>query len=369
LVRESAQATSQVEEQLAGVWAHVLGRDQIGSHEDFASLGGGSLEAAEVVVAIQKQWGMQLPLTTLLEAPTIEALTRVIEQRSPSPPDCTLVAFQPHGPHAPFFCVHGVGGTVVNFQRLASHLGSDQPFYGIRAVGADGFEEPFSRIEDMARRYLQDIRTIQPKGPYFLGGFSFGGSVALEMAQQMWERGEKVGLLAILDHTPPPVRYGRFDWTPTLPFTFLVNTFRWAVDDLYRVGPRGGLRTLGLGLTKLANNLAKLIRSVPGSGKTDVDELFSADRIPEPFRRVLETHYQALRDYHPRPYPGCVSLFRARTRPLFRLHGNDLGWRSLARGGLDVIPIPGNHMTILEEPNVRVLATALIGSLREARAI
>jgi thioesterase domain-containing protein/acyl carrier protein len=359
--------TDSMEEQLIEIWSEVLQCDQVSPQDDFFRLGGGSIEVAQVVVAIEKRWGVRCPMSVFLSAPTIEALGRIVAERG-SRAWSTLVPLQPHGALPPFFCVHGVGGSVFSFQHLFTHFDRDQPFYGIRAVGSFGDDEPLTCIEDMASRYLQEIRIVQPKGPYYLGGYSFGDSVALEMAQQLRAEGEKVAFLAIIDHTPPPTRYRRFTWTPALPFAFAVNAVRWVMEDLYRVGPRGWVPALRLNLVKLMKQLSNVLpQSTPRSGKTDVQELFSEPRIPDQFRRLLETHYQAMREYHPKPYPGRVTLFRARTRPLFRLHGNDLGWRKLAAGSLDVITVPGNHESMLEEPNVSVLAQSLLTHLQLAR--
>jgi thioesterase domain-containing protein len=139
------------------------------------------------------------------------------------------------------------------------------------------------------------------------------------------------------------------------------------VDDIWRVGRGRRLTSLAHAFRKAGRRLrAALTRRDAGSGRTDANEVLAGASVPARFRRVMATHYQALRDYSPRPYPGRVTLFRARTRPLFRLYGRDLGWAALAGGGLEVISIPGNHESILKEPHVRVLAAALKDRLRAA---
>jgi hypothetical protein len=147
----------------------------------------------------------------------------------------------------------------------------------------------------------------------------------------------------------------------------LANAARWFVEDIWRAGPGGRLAALrrkcGAGWRQLRNVLRR-----PDSGRADAEEVFGGSGIPENFRRQVEGHYQALRDYVPKVYAGPVVLLRARTRPLFRLHGHDLGWGRLAGGGLEVVTVPGNHETILKEPNVRVLAEALLTHLRAAQA-
>jgi thioesterase domain-containing protein len=219
----------------------------------------------------------------------------------------------------------------------------------------------------MAAQYVAELRAAQPHGPYYLGGFSFGGSVALEMAQQLHAAGERVAFLGIIDHTPPPVRYQRIRWTPARAAEFAANAARWFAEDVWRTG-HGQRMTSLLGKVRKAGRRlrAAVTHRDPGSGRADAAEALAGAHVPAPFQRLMEAHYQALREYTPQPYPGPVTLFRARTRPLFRLYGRDLGWKALAGGGLEVVSIPGNHETILKEPHVRALAVALADRLRAA---
>ena len=116
------------------------------------------------------------------------------------------MAIQAEGTRPPFFCVHGVGGNVVGFRDLARHLGPDQPFYALQPQGLDGKRECLTNIPEMAKRYMQEIRKIQPEGPYRIGGYSFGGLVAYEMAQQLEAQGEEMALLALFDTYPGKVQ-------------------------------------------------------------------------------------------------------------------------------------------------------------------
>jgi thioesterase domain-containing protein len=193
--------------------------------------------------------------------------------------------------------------------------------------------------------------------------------VALEMAQQLTTQGREVAFLAVVDHTPPPLRFHGFDWTRRAVVEFILNFPCWLRDDLFRPrsgSPLGGIRqNVRAGLRRLRGLRRNLAIK---SGQTDLEELFDASQLPEPLRKLMATHYQALREYVPRVYPGRVTLFRARTPSLFRLHGRDLGWSNLAGKGLDVVEIPGNHVTILQKPHVQVLAERLMGHLRNAQA-
>jgi thioesterase domain-containing protein len=188
----------------------------------------------------------------------------------------------------------------------------------------------------------------------------------LEMAQQLQAQGETVALLVILDHTPPPLRYRRFVWTPTLPFDFVLNSGRWVIEDIWHVGRGRRLDALRRCAKAASRQLGHwLWRPREATGKHDVAEIFDQREFPAEFRRVLEAHYQAMREYRAKSYTGRILLFRARTRPLLRLHGRDLGWRQIAAGGLEIITIPGNHETMLKPPHVGVLAQALSTRLHE----
>jgi len=360
---------SNVETKLAEIWAQILGVERVGVYDDFFRLGGDSLAAADLVVQVQKVFGLTLPLTILMQAPTVESLAKVIHRHDGVAGWSSIVELQPHGSRHPFFCVHAVGGEVLCFVNLAREMAPDQPFYGISADRASGIEKTVPQIEGMAARYIEEIRRIQPEGPYFLGGYSFGGSVAFEMAQQLTAQGQNVALLAIIDHTPPPTRYYMRFWTPAFLMEFLRNTPSWLLDEICNSELEEILARIRLKTGAVRRRIgAFLHRASPGSTASGAEGLIDLSRVPEPFRNLLEAHYRALREYVPTAYPGRVTLFRARTRPLLRLHGRDLGWSRLAAGGLEIIEITGNHHSILSEPHVRVLAARLRFYLEKAQA-
>jgi thioesterase domain-containing protein/acyl carrier protein len=360
---------SQRRRKLTEIWCRILGLDNIGPRDDFFRLGGDSLASAELLVEIERTFGQRIAPSALFEASTVEALTLAISQQAPEPSWSPLVELQPEGSRPPFFCVHGVGGEVLSLRDLARYCAPDQPFFGLRAVGSDGDQAPLKSIADMAAIYVETIRAVQPKPPYYLGGFSFGGSVALEMAQQLLGQGKEVAFLGIFDHTPPPLRYRRVTWSVGLPAELLTNTLRWLAEDVWRAGRGNRWSTLRKKLVVARKQVRNFLRPrSAGNARTDVEDVFGAERLPDYFRHVIEAHYQALREYTPRKYPGRVTLFRAQTRPLFRLHGRDLGWSKLAQGGLDIVQIPGNHNTLMREPRVGVLAKSLVEHLRKAQA-
>ena len=182
---ETAVAGDALQWQLSRIWQEVLGKKQIGIRDNFFDLGGHSLLAARLMHKIGQELGKTLPLAMLFESPTIEQLADALSQDGWSRYWSSLVPIQPSGSQPPFFCVHGVGGNVIGLRELGQCMGPDYPFYGLQSQGLDGTRPCHKTIEEMALHYIHEIRSVQPNGPYFLGGFSFGGLVAYEMAQQL----------------------------------------------------------------------------------------------------------------------------------------------------------------------------------------
>ncbi|MDD1633793.1 MAG: AMP-binding protein, partial [Methylococcaceae bacterium] len=192
-----------LEVQLAHIWEEVLGVRPVGVKDNFFELGGHSLLAVRLFALIQKRLGRQLPLTAVFQGATVETLAEVLRQPGAPGPRSSLVAIQPGGGRRPLFLVHPAGGHVFPYVRLAHCLGREQPCYGLQARGLEDGQDPHTRIEDMAAYYIQGLQTVQPTGPYLLGGWSMGGVVAFEMAQQLHAEGQQVALLALLDGRIP----------------------------------------------------------------------------------------------------------------------------------------------------------------------
>jgi amino acid adenylation domain-containing protein len=341
------------EEALAGIWAEVVGRERVGVRDNFFDLGGHSLLAARLLAAVEKRWGRRLPLADLFRHPTVEGLARRLLE-TPSDPASVLVPVQPEGARPPFFCVHPSGGTVFCFAELAREMGPDQPFFGLQSRGLLSDDPPQSRIEDMAAHYLKEVRRVQPAGPYRLGGWSFGGVVAWEMAQQLVRHGESVAMLALLDATPP---------TP---------------------GPRAAAED-GRGLLWVAQEAgvpvdAEELLSLEGEQRTSylmerarqfAIEAVGPDAGTKLAARLTDVHLANLRSldvYRPQPYAGPVYLLRAQDEieaeevPAWLRHARqrpDLGWSALAGGELRVVEVPGHHWSMVRPPHVTMLARAL----------
>jgi thioesterase domain-containing protein/acyl carrier protein len=329
-----------LETELADIWARALNRERVGIRDHFFELGGNSLQAALLFIQIEARTGHRLPLATLFQAPTIEQLAAVMADDSWAAPWNPLVPIQPNGAKPPFFCVHGHGGDVVGYHDLARLLGPDQPFYGIQAKGLNGHDEPHTDIDNMVADYVHWVRSVQPHGPYYLGGYCYGGVVAYEMARQLEAAGEEVRLVAVMEgYAVERAEVQKQLWRPAVMWSLLRNLPWWLKDNLHPEGPY--LRNW----TTLGYN--------------------PAAELPER-SQVLAAHDEAMAAYRPRPFGGRVTLFRVKTMSLFRSHDPTMGWADVAGGGVDIRMVPGAHYNILEQPHVAGLAEQLRACLAEA---
>lgn len=347
-----------IESQLSALWEETLALKGIGVCDDFFALGGHSLLAVQLMVQIEKLYGRRLPVSALAKTPTIAGLAETLSSPDDARPWSPLIELQPHGAKRPFFLVHGIGGEVLSFAGLAQCLGPDQPVYGVRAKGSDGVQAPLRNVESMATCYLAAIRSVAPKGPYFLGGYSSGAIVALEMAQQLRAHGEEVALLAMIDGEASEYENRTDPWTLRHVAAYLRNLATWVIDDdFFRSAPRDQIARVR---SKVRLAGAKLASFASRSDATvDIRDTLGVWRFPDQHRAFLEAHANALATYTAGEYFGPMTLIRARTASLSSWLTHDLGWTRLAKGGLDIRVIRGAHDNILTEPRVRVLAAHL----------
>jgi aspartate racemase len=324
----------ELECRLTRIWESVLDKRGIGVDDNFWELGGQSLTALRLVRRIEKQFGRTLPINTLLHVPTIEDMAKLLQQSGHSPAWSSLVALQPSGYKPPFFCVHALGGLVVGFRHLACHLGPSQPVYGLQAQGMEGRSPILTRVEEMAAHYIREIRTVQPKGPYYLGGLCFGGWVAYEMAQQLNAESEQVGLLALFD-------------------SYAENSSRGSLI----------LKLLGLPPRKSLKFLRKRVGLRPGEVKANIQRRL----LPRSVKQVRKALRAASNAYVPRPYPGRITFFKPTQKSVLSSDDTRAAWEELAAGGLDIQEVPGDHENLFTEPQVVVLAGRLNTCLENAR--
>jgi len=348
---KGAAPSTSTEVTLQRIWSETLQLQTVAVDEDFFSLGGDSILAVELFLRIEEELGRRLPRAALFEASTVAEMARHIDISAPA--RC-LVPIQPNGDRPPLFCVHDIYGQVLNFRMLAQHLGPDQPVYGLQLAGLDGTETPLARYEDMAARYISEIRLVQPSGPYHIGGYSMGGSIAYEMAQQLRDAGEKVDLLGLFDAFP---RYG-----PRR--SLLADWFTQKGNTLSDSSATAVARYIGRGFGNIAQNVGTAIwRRLFGLAWRFCERRMST--IPKPLHRPIAASYLASRSYRMRPYAGDAVLFMAEDNRNDHDHVVE-NWRKLIGGQLDIRPISGLHNEILAEPHVRMLARELSRCLRKS---
>jgi thioesterase domain-containing protein/acyl carrier protein len=363
-----------LELQLGQIWESVLNVRPIGVRDNFFELGGHSLLAISLMARIQNAMGREIPLSALFQGGTIEHLADILRPEAGSLPWSCLVEIQPSGSQPPLVFVHPSGGSVLCYWHLARCLGSDRPFYALQTPGFHGETGLYTRIEDMAAHYIEALRTKQPEGPYFLGGWSLGGLIAYEMAQQLITQGQKVSRLLLLD----------------------TNTPASAIELL---GEAQIAAELEEDDAVMLNNL--LLRELPIS-KEEIEKVLggSDERVDYVLKKavsrnilppsvgvaqahhileVYRTNVRAGFQYVPRVYQGTVTLFRpsiSLVAPPSETSSDSeqitnmvpdptLGWGKLAAGGVQIVEAPGKHTTMLNDPHVEIMASRIKDCLSE----
>jgi amino acid adenylation domain-containing protein len=348
---------SPLEESLARIWGTVLGADRVGLDDNFFDLGGHSLLAIRLALRVRDELGDEMPFSLLLQNPTVATLAQAIEKlRAPRAQagDSPLVLLHAGSGHPPIFFVHTVGGEVWSYKALAQHLGEDQPVYGLQAHSLIG-DRPIS-LEELARQYVGEIRRVQPRGPYMLAGHCAGAALALEMARQLHAAGLRVELLAVLDYAFADTRDPR--WSRRLP-GIIRNVPYWVADDLARADLTTVAGRLGSHWRKLRSAVARTL-SGRSNDPTDIRDTLGMWRFPTYQVRMIERLFAAVQAYRPAPYPGDVLLIRPRAMPLLRSQPqDDLGWRRIVTGRLQVEVVKGSHETMMSEPLVADVARRL----------
>lgn len=362
-----ASPRTKVERQLCELWESLLHVERVGVTDDFFELGGHSVLAVRLFAGIEKLFGRKFPLVTLFQAPTIEQLAEVISRGQTKSSGSLLVPIRPEGLKPPLFLVHGAGGDVLwGYANLAAHLGPDQPVYGLKSRGQTGLEE-FSSLEEMAAGYLAAVREFQPEGPYYLGGYCFGGNVAYEMARQLQSQGETVALVALLDSAPSNAGYERVRWwRPEFPARFARNLYFWT-KDFAALQPAERHRFVARKARAVGRKLKRGFRSRHNGPVVDLEEVIDLSQFPEKELRLWQIHLDALVNHIERPYKGRVILLRTAGQPLFCSLEEDFCWGRLAQGGVVVKKVPGSHENVFIEPNVRALAGELTAVLHSAQ--
>jgi thioesterase domain-containing protein/acyl carrier protein len=323
-----------VESQLVKLWEAVLDKRPVGIEDDFFELGGTSLLAARLFAQIEEDFKLKIPLVTLVQAPTIKKLAKVIHLHGSPDAWHSLVTIQPGGVRPPLLCIHGESGNLLIYRSLARYLGPDQPIYGLQPQGLDGKQAPLTRIEDMAARYIKEIQVIQPEGPYFLAGYCMGGTIAFEMAQQLSGQGQRVDLLALLD----TYNWRMMERTYLHDLYFNIQKLWFSCQHFLSMNSRKKLRSLQARYHELSNE----------SG-------------------LAECNRRAACAYVPKVYSGRMLHVRP-VRQYARYNRPAMAWDELVTGSLEVFCVPSYPAQLVEEPFVRDLAIKLRACITESTA-
>ncbi|HEY6321925.1 MAG TPA: amino acid adenylation domain-containing protein, partial [Thermoanaerobaculia bacterium] len=356
----SAPPRDDLEWGLAEIWQEVLRRGAVAVTEDFFALGGHSLLGLQLMARVERRFGVRLPLAELVEAPTIERLALRLRRHPAATRRSALVALQPAGGRPPFFLVHPIGGNVLCYLDLARRLGPDQPVYGLQSPPADEATTA-PAVETMAASYLAAMRRVQARGPYRLGGWSFGGVLAYEMALQLRRDEEEIELLAVLDAAAPGGESSRLDPAADLDDGAVLLAVTRDLAGLAGKDLAAGVRE-ALGATEGPSRLSRIIALgraagllAPGFDGQDLGELCAA------FRRNLA----ALRTYRPGGYDGRIELLRAAAMASPSVDAT-FGWGALA-AGCQVHWVDGDHYSLLRGSGVERVAALLADRLQAGR--
>ena len=328
--------------------------------DNFFELGGHSLLAVKLFAQIEKSFTQTLPVSTLFQAPTVRRLAEILSQAPSSPPGNGLVVLQSGRQGPPLFMVHLVDGQLMRYRELVARLGADLPIHGFELAPDPGTPPVLTTFEELAAKYVQQMRVKQPTGPYFLCGYCWAGELTFEMARQLVAAGQEVAFLALIDSRCRNVgtrpyhrrlaRSARKWWK-----LFTQNVRRLAA--LEHAAIPAFLQTRAENITMRLFGV-KAYRWSLQLGRP----LLPLLRQPS---RALE---QAARCYQPSPYPGSITLFKARLPDSPASAEGTLGWARVAMGGVEVHQVPGEHMTMMHEPQVEELARQLRACLDRARA-
>ncbi len=333
----------ELELRLVKLWEHLLEISPIGIDDNFFEIGGHSMLVVRLITQLERELGKPLSLALIFHAPTISLMASVLRKDGWRPTWSSLVPIRTTGTLPPLFCVHADGGAFF-YTRFSSFLSPQQPFYGLQARGLDGIDPPFTNVKDMASHYISEIRTIQHKGPYLISGFSMGGVVIYEMAQQLLVAGEQ-SLIIFLD-------------APSPDYPEIIGT-----TSLEKIK-----RLFSMELSPMIN---RLLHRLDQRRRWLTDELLCKfflffDRPLSPslrIHRIRNLNHQISDEYQPKPLNGQAVILRASQQPAGAKPDPTLGWSQYIQGRISEYIIPGDHESIFVEPHVRELANKLQTSI------
>ena len=341
--KQSANARDELEAQLVQIWQEVFNKQPIGIYDSFFDLGGHSLLAVQLFDCITKITGRHLPLATLFQTPTIEALAIALRQQNWSPDWKTVTAIRPGGSLPPLFVIPPAASTVLRFAPLLDHLDPDLPVYGLQHRGLEDEHPPFTSVKEIAQHFVEAIQSHRPAGPYLLTGICFGAHVAFEVAQQLAAKGEKIALLAMIDAAPPA---NGPNWSYDIGN---VPKLEWHKARWRMLRQNGAWVDVGFYYLKIAERrLRGWFRKRPSH---------------EALRMV---HHTAQRNYQADYYAGSCLLLQS--EEFARRENIAHYWKALVSGNFKAVVIPNsNHVSLLlSKLHLQELAEALMINIKQS---
>jgi amino acid adenylation domain-containing protein len=350
---DQALPINEMEQCLLDIWSKVLEVPRIGTNDNFFDLGGHSFLAVRLFAELEGIFHRRLPLATLFKAPTIRQLADALAKEEWVAPWSPMVSILKGGTGVPLFLVHPTGGGVLVYHDLARHVGKARPVYALQPVGLDGTEPLLTRLDEIAARYIREIRCVQAHGPYCLGGLSAGGVFAFEMARQLQMSGEQVPVVVIFDTLAPGessaatrlANLGRE--LAGLKERLVYHSRNLLVGERRREYIRAKLRTIKRRTT------SRLWQMTFSWKKRSFENVSVAKAT------VLRANAIALKSYLAEPFSGKILLFRTEQKPVGVFPDEYYGWSALARGGVEVHKVAGGHLTMIMEPHVSHIAEIL----------
>jgi oxalate---CoA ligase len=369
----------EMETKLAEVWARVLRLDRVGRYDDFFQVGGDSLGAVQLMSQLQEVVpGEMLPLRAILEAPTVEQFAQWLKNEQGSDQQLLVRIKAGDDTRPPFFCVHASDGTAIGMQPLATAMHEDLTFYCLQAKGLDG-SEPFATVEEAAACYLNEMRGVQPHGPYYLGGYCFGGFVAFEMARMLEQEGETVATLILIDaFNPAFLRNSTASKMLLYLFKFYAKRLGMHLRRMSRLSPSewlgyvgGRVKAIFVHAGRYGENVERVKAKQAGRNPYAAEEdAAHADAPSSEFEQLIKglerVGPDVARKFTPQPYGGGAVLFRVSERSDDPYEDFYLGWRRVIRGAMESYEIDATHESILTEPDVQALAKKIDVKLQKS---
>jgi amino acid adenylation domain-containing protein len=321
------------------IWQNCIGVTNLSVDANFFELGGHSLIAVQILSRFQKLTGKSFQLAVLFKYPDIQALARFVDQNEEQSNYQSLVPIKASGYKPPLYIIHGEGLNVLNFSSLAACIDKEQPIFGLQAKGLNEVDEPLESISAIAGHYLQEIIHHNPSGPYLLSGYSFGGYVAVEMQRQMVAMGKEVKMLIMFDTNAEKTEY----------------------KDWYKLLPKKVKRNFPKLLTFVKTSFLQPIATFKGQSQILSKKIFKREskKFYQQIKKIKDKHLIAFRNYQMLPFDKQVYLFRAKICVHYVNDTEFLGWKNYAKNGVVVMEVPGDHLSMLESPNVEKLALIL----------